>query len=66
MAYKVIRYFTDIYDNNYPYDVGDTFPRQGLEVGKGRIAALSGTHNKQGRPLIADDTKTTARKRKTE
>lgn len=64
MAYKVVKYFTDLYDNNYPYDVGDTFPRQGLEVGKGRIAELSGKNNRQGCPLIEEE-KTTARKRKT-
>lgn len=53
MAYKVIRYFTDLHDNNYPYAVGDTYPRQGLTVSQGRLAELAGSNNKQGQPLIA-------------
>lgn len=50
--YKVIKFFTDLHDNNYPYEVGDIFPRQGLEVGKGRLDELAGPNNKQGTPLI--------------
>ena len=53
MAYKVIKYFTDLHDNNYPYTVGDTYPRQGLTVSQGRLAELAGSNNKQGQPLIA-------------
>lgn len=50
--YKVIRYFTDLQDNNYPYYEGNTFPREGLTVSKKRIEELSGNNNKQKRPLI--------------
>lgn len=50
--YKVIRYFTDLQDNRHPYNVGDTFPRAGVEVNEARIAELSGSNNKQGKPLI--------------
>ena len=50
--YKVIKYFTDLHDNNYPYEVGDTFPRSGLSVSEGRLAELSGSNNKQNQPLI--------------
>ena len=50
--YKVIAYFVDLQDNNHPYNVGDTFPRDGLEVKPERIAELSGKHNKRGTPLI--------------
>ena len=50
--YKVIRYFTDLQDNNYPYHEGNIFPRDGLTVSKKRIAELSGNNNKQKRPLI--------------
>lgn len=50
--YKVIKYFTDLQDNNRPYDVGDNFPRAGLEVSDERIAELSGKNNLQGEPLI--------------
>lgn len=52
MMYKVIKYFTDLHDNDYPYKVGDTFPRQGITVTEGRIAELAGSNNKQGQPLI--------------
>ena len=50
--YKVIKYFTDLHDNDYPYSVGDVFPRAGVTVTSGRIAELSGSNNKQGTPLI--------------
>ena len=36
--YKVIKAFTDLHDEDYPYSVGDSFPRVGI--------------NKQGVPLI--------------
>lgn len=52
MMYKVIKYFTDLHDNNYPYGVGDIYPRQGLTVTEARIAELAGSNNKQGQPLI--------------
>ena len=52
MMYKVIKFFTDLQDNNYPYGVGDTYPRQGLTVTEERIAELAGSNNKQGQPLI--------------
>ena len=35
--YKVIKYFTDLQDNEHPYNAGDTFPRDGL-------TAVSYTH----------------------
>lgn len=50
--YKVISYFTDLHDNNYPYDVGDTYPRSGLTVSDGRLAELAGCNNRQKKPLI--------------
>lgn len=50
--YKVIKYFTDLQDNNHAYNVGDTFPRAGLEVKPERLAELAGNDNKQGVPLI--------------
>ena len=53
MMYKVIKYFTDLHDNDYPYNVGDTFPRKGITASEGRIAELAGSNNKQGQPLIA-------------
>ena len=52
--YKVIKYFTDLQDNNYAYYVGDTFPRNGVDVGSERIAELSSDKNLQGVPLIEE------------
>lgn len=50
--YKVIKYFTDLQDNNYPYEVGDAYPRKGLSVSAERIKELRGANNKQGTALI--------------
>lgn len=64
--YKVIKFFTDLHDNDYPYSVGDVFPRAGVEVGEGRLAELAGSDNKQGEPLIAlvkEEPKKTATKK---
>ena len=52
MSYKVIHYFEDLQDFNHPYKVGDTFPRLGMVVTEGRLKELSGSNNKQGKPLI--------------
>lgn len=50
--YKVIHFFTDLQDKERPYNVGDKFPRDGFDVGTERLAELSGSNNKQGKPLI--------------
>lgn len=50
--YRVIAFFTDLKDRDYPYNVGDIFPRPGLEVKQERYAELSGSDNKRGIPLI--------------
>ena len=52
--FKVIKYFTDLQDKNYAYNVGDTFPRKGVKVTDARIKELSGKQNKQGVPLIKE------------
>lgn len=51
--YKVIKLFADLHDNNHVYNVGDTFPREGITVTESRIEELAGSNNKQGVPLIA-------------
>ena len=56
--YKVIKAFADLHDKNYPYSVGDIFPRIGIKVTDARIKELSGCNNKQGTPLsekVADE-----------
>ncbi|MCI6896017.1 MAG: hypothetical protein MR833_04375 [Gemmiger formicilis] len=62
--YKVIKYFTDLQDNNYAYHVGDTFPHNGVEVGAERIAELSSDKNLQGVPLIEEVVEKPKRTRK--
>lgn len=52
MAYKVIKYFTDLQDDNHEYNEGDVFPRSGKQVSKERLTELSNTSNRQGKPLI--------------
>ena len=62
--YKVIKSFTDLQDNNYAYYVGDTFPRNGVEVGAERVAELSSDKNLQGVPLIEEIVEKPKRTRK--
>ena len=52
--YKVIRYFTDLQDNNRPYNVGDSFPHIdcGYPITEKRLADLSTENNLQKMPLI--------------
>lgn len=52
MMYKVIKFFTDLQDNDRPYNVGDEFPHKGLTVSAERLAELAGSNNRQGEPLI--------------
>ena len=50
--YKVIEFFTDLHDKDHPYNVGAPFPREGIKVTKERLAELTGSSNKRGRPVI--------------
>lgn len=50
--YKVINYFEDLQDNRFAYNVGDEYPRKGLEVTKGRIKELATAQNRRKIPLI--------------
>lgn len=52
--YKVIKHFIDLQDNNYKYDVGDTYPRKGLNVLQSRINELASSKNLQKTPLIEE------------
>jgi hypothetical protein len=52
--YKVIKYFRDLQDNNFAYQVGDEFPRKGLSVLPSRIKELASSKNRQGCPLIEE------------
>lgn len=50
--YKVLVYFTDLQDNEHPYDEGDIFPRDGLDVSEARLEELSSTRNRRRIRLI--------------
>ena len=50
--YKVIKYFTDLQDNNHAYNVGDVFPHDGMEVSEKRLMELSTDANRRCMPLI--------------
>ena len=52
--YRVIKAFVDLQDDNYKYDVGDTYPRKGLNVLQSRINELASHKNKQKTPLIEE------------
>lgn len=52
MKYIVLKFFTDLQDNNHNYQAGDIYPRFGYLPSAERIAELSGSDNKQGVPLI--------------
>ena len=58
--YKVIKMFHDLQDARetkngkvyHEYNVGDVFPRKGMDASDDRIQELAGKDNKQGVPLI--------------
>lgn len=52
--YKVIKSFTDMQDNNFLYNEGDTFPRKGFDVLPSRIKELATTANRRGEILIKE------------
>ena len=54
MAFKVIKYFTDMQDNDFEYNEGDFFPRNGLSVLPSRIKELSTTQNRRKEILIVE------------
>lgn len=52
--HKAIVSFTDLQDNNYKYQVGDTFPHKGMKVSAERIEELSTDKNRRHIPVIAE------------
>lgn len=52
--YRVIKYFTDLQDDNRTYNVGDLFPHSdcGYPVTEQRLAELASKNNLQKTPLI--------------
>ena len=54
MKYKVLRFFEDLQDENYYYETGSIYPRDGLTPSQERINELASAENKQGIPLIEE------------
>lgn len=52
--FRVIKHFTDMQDNNFAYNVGDEYPRKGMNVLPSRIKELASNKNRQGCPLIEE------------
>lgn len=52
MKYKVLRFFNDLQDENFYYETGSVYPRDGLNPSQNRIDELASADNKQGIPLI--------------
>lgn len=50
--YKVLKTFHDMQDNNYCYEQGKTYPREGMSVLPSRIKELATSENRMGEPLI--------------
>lgn len=50
--YKVVSRFADLQDKNFIYEVGDVYPRDGVDVSDERIKELASTANKTGKALI--------------
>lgn len=50
--YRVIKFFTDLQDNNHAYKVGDVFPHDGMKVSEIRLKELSTDANRRHMPLI--------------
>ena len=61
--YKVIKRFYDL-NANHAYSVGDTFPRNGVDVDAERIAELASDKNRLGIPLIEEIAEKPKRTRK--
>lgn len=53
MAYKVIKKFIDLKDGNRIYNVGDSFPHDGLAT-EARLRELSTSNNRRKEPLIVE------------
>ena len=62
--YKVIERFMDLQDDNYIYEVGDDYPREGADPTLERIHELASNSNKIGKPLIEEVAEKPKRTRK--
>ncbi len=51
--YVAIKRFVDLTDDDYIYNAGDVYPRDGFEPSRERIVELATSKNKLETPLIA-------------
>lgn len=63
--YTVIKKFTDLQDNRFLYNEGDTYPRKGHKVPLERLEELSTSSNRRGEPLIEEVKRKTSPKKTT-
>ena len=52
--YKVIYRFADKLDKDYIYEIGNTYPREGVDVTDERLAELASNGNAIGQPIIEE------------
>jgi hypothetical protein len=52
--YRVIKYFTDLQDNNHAYRVGDIYPRVGFAPSEKRVKELLSGENRRKVKLIEE------------
>lgn len=62
--YTVLVRFADLQDNGFVYNVGDTYPRKGIEPTADRIDELASDKNKRGLPLIKKEIEKSKRNKK--
>ena len=62
--YNVIEMCRDLQDDNYIYEVGDAYPREGADPTLERIRELASNSNKIGKPLIEEIAEKPKRTRK--
>lgn len=52
--YKVLKFFIDLQDNKYKYNIGDVYPRVGYTPSIERIQELASDKNKRKMALIEE------------
>ncbi|OME59479.1 hypothetical protein [Paenibacillus odorifer] len=57
--YRVIRKFKDLKHDEYVYQIGDMYPKEGIDVSKARLKELSTTKNKYKKIYIEEIADTT-------
>lgn len=62
--YKVINRFTDLEDDGYKYNVGDTYPHEGYSPTPERVKLLASDKNRQKKVLIEQVVEDEPKKRK--